>query len=41
MTLFPPWFLTFLVYGGIAGVAVGVCVLLVLLVRDIRGKRLW
>jgi hypothetical protein len=41
MTLFPQWFFTVLVYGGIALAAVGSVLLLALLLRDIGGKRIW
>jgi hypothetical protein len=41
MTLFPAWFFVLLVYGGIALTAVGAAVLIVLLLRDLGGKKLW
>ncbi|MGD2109398.1 MAG: hypothetical protein PVI86_08390 [Phycisphaerae bacterium] len=41
MTLFPQWFFTILVYGGIALAALGGVLLLVLLFRDVGGKRIW
>ncbi len=41
MILFPKWFFTILVYGGITlAIASGV-LLLVLLVRDVGGRKLW
>lgn len=41
MTLFPQTFFTVLVYGGIVAAMAGGALLLVLLIRDIGGKRLW
>jgi hypothetical protein len=41
MTLFPEWFFVGVVYGGIALAAVGGVLLLILLIRDIGGKRIW
>lgn len=41
MILFPEWFFTVLVYGGITLAAVSGLLLLVLLIRDVGGKTLW
>ena len=41
MTLFPEWIFAVLVYGGIALAAIGGVLLLVLLLRDTGGKRIW
>jgi hypothetical protein len=41
MTLFPEWFFTVLVYGGITLAGVSGVLLLVLLIRDVGGKRIW
>ena len=41
MILFPSWFFETIVYGGIALAAVGGVLLLILLLRDVRGKTLW
>lgn len=39
--MFPPWFLSAIVYGGLALVAAGALCLVYLLTVDIRGRRLW
>lgn len=41
MTLFPEWFFAVLVYGGIVLASISGVLLLVLLIRDIGGKRIW
>jgi len=41
MTLFPAWFFASLVYGGIALAVAGGVLLLVLLARDVGGRKVW
>lgn len=39
--MFPPWFLSTIVYGGLALVAAGALTLAGLWLADLRARRLW
>lgn len=39
--MFPRWIFDTMIVGSLALTALGVVVLLTLLVRDMRGKRIW
>lgn len=39
--MFPSWFLSTIVYGGLALVAAGAVTLAALWLADLRGRRLW
>lgn len=41
MTMFPAWLFSAIVYAGIVLAAAGGVLLLVLLIRDIGGKKIW